>query len=121
MPGRDRRQPVEPGDGPWDAGLQPERTTLAWIRTALTLTVVSLLTARLAGESGPLAAAVGLGGTTVAALLVAVQRRRHYRRDRTLRAGVTLDPAVGPVLGAALLTTTLAVAALGLLVAPLLR
>lgn len=106
--------PEQVADRPWDAGLQPERTTLAWVRTALTMIVVSLLTARLARESGAVAVVLALAGTVTAALLVPVQSRRHRRRDARLRAGEVVDPPLGAVVGAAAFTVALAAAALGL-------
>jgi uncharacterized membrane protein YidH (DUF202 family) len=109
---------TDQGRGPWDAGLQPERTTLAWVRTALTMIVVCLLASRLARETGALAVAVALSGTTAAALLVSVQSRRHYRRDRYLRTGVTVDPALTAVLGATVLVVLVAACALLLVLIP---
>ena len=43
-----------------DPGLQPERTRLAWRRTALTVTVVAMLTVRLALTGGPAGAALAV-------------------------------------------------------------
>ncbi|MEU5561971.1 DUF202 domain-containing protein [Micromonospora musae] len=57
------------GGSPRDPGLQPERTRLAWRRTALTLTVVTVLAVRqaLSGDLGGLllagAALAGWGAT----------------------------------------------------------
>lgn len=73
--------------GPWDVGLQPERTTLAWVRTGLALVVVSLLVGRLATGSGAIAVAVSLGGSGTAWVLVTVQSRRYGRMAATLHGG----------------------------------
>jgi uncharacterized membrane protein YidH (DUF202 family) len=51
------------GEAPRDAGLQPERTALAWIRTGLALTTAGLALARLALGRSP--AAVVLAGACV--------------------------------------------------------
>ncbi|QGN50353.1 DUF202 domain-containing protein [Micromonospora sp. WMMD558] len=83
-----------------DPGLQPERTRLAWRRTALAMTVVMVLTVRLALPLG--AAGVTLGGVAVlgwsAALLVCwwrvtVARRAAYSRAVPLAALATVGYA----------------------------
>lgn len=65
----------------FDPGLQPERTELAWRRTALALGVGSLVAARLLPEAFQHAAwaFVGLAGL-VAATVLWVAARRRYRR-----------------------------------------
>lgn len=82
---------------PWDPGLQPERTTLAWVRTGLALAVVSLLLTRLTGV-GSAALAIGLGGMVVGAALVVGQSGRHRRNDVSLRSA-HLRPAAGASAG----------------------
>jgi hypothetical protein len=76
------RSPAPEGpdvDGPWDPGLQPERTALAWRRTGLALTVGSLIGLRVLPELlGPAAYALaGLG--VVASLAVLGAAHRRYR------------------------------------------
>lgn len=70
-----------------DAGLQAERTVLAWRRTQLALLLLACLTLRCLGRLPWLA--MGLCSLLLlgAWLLVAVQRRRYRRGQRALRGG----------------------------------
>ncbi|WP_445442745.1 DUF202 domain-containing protein [Clavibacter sp. km1a] len=79
---------ARPGSRPFDPGLQPERTALAWRRTALALVVGSLLGLRvlpqLLGSAGLVVAAAGV----VAALAVLAAAHGRYRRvHRILTSG----------------------------------
>lgn len=61
-----------------DPGLQPERTLLAWRRTALALVVLSALATRyLAVDLGPVAGALGGVGVLVSAIAVASAHLRY--------------------------------------------
>ncbi len=81
-----------------DAGLQPERTELAWSRTALSLVVGGLLALRvLAPPFGTWGIVLGLGGTLAGVLLGTAARRRARAISAALRAGRRLPPG-GPVL-----------------------
>lgn len=80
-----------------DPGLQPERTALAWSRTALALSVNALLALRaglIAGE--PLLVIVGvvLFGTAGGAIVVASVRRRQLSGDE-----LTIAPPPGALTG----------------------
>lgn len=86
----------------FDPGLQPERTALAWRRTALALFVGSLVAMRILPEVlGGWAVVLGLAGVIAAGgLLWAVHRRyrTHHRMllkdgDRTTVAGGRLIAA----------------------------
>jgi len=92
-------------DGPWDSGLQPERTALAWRRTGLALTIGSLIGLRvLPPLLGP-AAYVLAGLGVVASLAVLAAAHRRYRRVHRLllaardaghtRGGAGSDSLVG--------------------------
>ena len=104
-------------DAPFDVGLQPERTALAWQRTALALSVAFLVTARLlAHESSSLALAVGGAGILVAlALLAAGQRRYRTSHVALTSASATRVPfhSARPLLAWAALTLGLACGGLG--------
>lgn len=76
----------------FDAGLQPERTALAWRRTALALLVGSVVGARLLADAwGWAALALGaVGVATAAGVWVASARRSRRVTALLLRDG---DPA----------------------------
>lgn len=88
---------------PRDPGLQPERTGLAWRRTALALTVDAILVMRtgMTRQSRPLMIA-GVGLALCALLLIVAS----VRRRRQLATGAPTAPGQG-----LLAATTLAVVA----------
>ncbi|WP_369814275.1 DUF202 domain-containing protein [Frigoribacterium sp. Leaf164] len=108
---------------PFDPGLQPERTALAWRRTALALTVGSLVGLRvlplLLGDGAATYAVAGLGVAASVAVLVGAHRR--YRRvHRLLTSGADDRAPIGGGLlpaAVALLTVAAGVAALALALA----
>lgn len=90
-----------------DPGLQPERTTLAWVRTAIALAAVTLLFLRYV--PGPLAVRLVVGGCALlmAGTLVATAARRHTRVSGAFSAG---DAAPSLVRSALLVTQVIALA-----------
>ena len=97
------------GSGPFDAGLQPERTSLAWRRTALSIVLGSIVALRLlpAHFENPAWLAPGLFGAVGGVALWAAASRRF--------AGFTAATALHPprLGGAILLVTTLLAAGVG--------
>lgn len=93
-----------------DPGLQPERTSLAWTRTALATGLVAALSLRFGHSYGlALVPAVAIIGVLVTAAL-ATQHRRYHRAS----AGITAERLTPPILPVLLLGTGVLV--LGLLV-----
>ncbi|MER5774916.1 DUF202 domain-containing protein [Streptomyces sp. NPDC002039] len=98
-----------PGPGPAggrDAGLQPERTRLAWRRTTLACSVTAVLALRqaLRGSGSP----VEVAGVAVIALLWLVFLGVAHRRIRALAAHRPAPLAPRAAVGAALCTLALA-------------
>ncbi|MDX2376526.1 DUF202 domain-containing protein [Microbacterium sp. LRZ72] len=101
---------------PFDAGLQPERTLLAWRRTALALALGSLVGLRFTlYDFGPLAVAVGVGGTVAAAAAYVSAAARYRRTHRALVAGGTLPPQARAVALLAIAALLVALAGAGYL------
>lgn len=99
---------------PIDPGLQPERTMLAWRRTALALVVVAAVATRyLAAELGPAAAALGGAGVLLATVALAAAQLR-YRRVRSGFVDADTRHAALPAAGRTLAFTALAGLAVGL-------
>jgi len=95
----------------WSAGAQPERTALAWSRTALACTALLGLLVRQLLPDHPVAA-IGLAATAVPVVVaVALAARARYRAGHHAlhRGGALPDGRLAA--GCVLLTTLVAVAA----------
>lgn len=102
----------------YDPGLQPERTELAWRRTALSLGVGSLVAMRLLPEilGDPLWALGGVGGLLIAAGIWVMARARL----RAVIRALTVEPAPLPdgrtLFVVALVATLIGAASIALIV-----
>ncbi|MER6990670.1 DUF202 domain-containing protein [Saccharopolyspora hirsuta] len=84
-------------DGPWDPGLQIERTTLAWLRTTLAFVVGLLVLLRLIGHESALAALICALLTLPLGLAISwLVWRRHLHSERRLRERAPLPGAALP-------------------------
>src|SRR3546814_12788303 len=71
--------PDSPG---WDPGLQNERTTLAWVRTALSFVAAGTLAGKQTGAGVTFAALVMASLAAAAVMVVTAERRYAHRYDR---------------------------------------
>jgi len=93
--------------GPWDPGLQNERTGLAWQRTMLSGLTCSLLIARLLADfSVLLAVVVGLAALAGTAGLGGIGIRRFQRNSVNLHAGRPVGGGASPLVVSAVLALT---------------
>lgn len=89
-------------DATGDPGLQPERTALAWSRTAFAIAVNALLSLRagiVAGHPWLVAVGVLLFAASGAAVVIGTVRRRHLSGDR-----LVITPPAGALVGVAAAT-----------------
>lgn len=100
------KHPASPPHG--DAGLQPERTTLAWGRTMMALITVSAIFLRWLPHHGLPVLALFAGAVGTAAAIYFTQRRRYSTSSR----GITQEMVNAET--TAVLWTTFAAGALGM-------
>ena len=96
---------------PFDAGLQPERTLLAWRRTCLALGLGSVVAARFtAQEFGALGALLGAVGVLLAtgAYVASSLRYRRAHDDLTTSARLSTDGVPLALLAATVVVVALA-------------
>ena len=86
-----------------DPGLQPERTRLAWRRTALALTVVAVLAVRLALPGDPAGALIGVAAVLLWGAVLVLCWRRGTGTGAARSGGRTLPLVALGVAGFAVL------------------
>lgn len=69
----------------FDAGLQPERTVLAWQRTTLAAVIGSAISAKLLAQWSPIAALVIIGTMVVILAIMSLQAYLRYVRFTATR------------------------------------
>lgn len=99
-------------DGPWDPGLQLERTTLAWSRTTLSFTACGIVIVRLVAHSSIALASACVGvGLPLVVLIAWFVVGRHRRATTRLHSD---QPLPGGALPAALTALAIFVGCAGI-------
>jgi putative membrane protein len=89
--------------GPWDSGLQIERTTLAWLRTTLAFVVGMLVLVRLIGHENTVVAAICAALTLPLGITISwLVWHRHLHSERRLFAKAPLPGGLLPAAVSAL-------------------
>jgi putative membrane protein len=101
----------------WDAGVQNERTALAWQRTGLALFGVTVVAARLGMRQWPVVTAVALGPALALAMAMLILAARRYRQAQAAVRGEAPRPGGRLPLFAATSITMLGLAGLAAVVA----
>jgi hypothetical protein len=82
---------------PWDPGLQPERTALAWRRTAIAAATAALVVLRVAiAHDSPWGAAGAFLALVVAGETIRQSSAAYARAAARLRSGLPLRPLADP-------------------------
>jgi uncharacterized membrane protein YidH (DUF202 family) len=108
-----RRAAEPPDDPPFDPGLQPERTLLAWQRTCLSLAVGNAVAIKYLSDAlGPWATLVGVAGLALvtAAWVGSSIRYRRAHAGLVQDARLVLDGRLPALLAAAVLVAAVAAA-----------
>jgi uncharacterized membrane protein YidH (DUF202 family) len=98
-------------DRPFDPGLQPERTLLAWQRTCLSLAVGNAIAIKYLSDAlGPWATVIGVAGLALvaAAWVGSSIRYRRAHEGLVLDARLVLDGRLPAMLAAAVLLAAVA-------------
>jgi uncharacterized membrane protein YidH (DUF202 family) len=87
--------------GPFDPGLQPERTELAWRRTALAIAIGSVISLRifpllLPADAAAWGLAPGVLGIGAACVFWVAARRRQLQTTAALRSSSAPEPTNAP-------------------------
>lgn len=112
----DRSQSLQ---GPFDPGLQPERTELAWRRTALAIAIGSVISLRifpllLPADAAAWGLAPGVVGIGAACALWVAARRRQLQTTAALQSPPAAEPSPVALPGSGmLLALTMLAAAFG--------
>ena len=102
---------------PWDAGVQNERTALAWQRTGLALFGATIVAGRLGMRDWPLATVLALAPVLLLSVAMMRLAARRYRYARATLHDERLGPGGRLPFTAAAAVTLLGLAALAAVLA----